>query len=343
MKRNNSFDLVRHVAALMVLVSHHYVLFGYREPEFPGFKAYGTVAVIVFFVISGYLITKSMQRSLSICDFYKKRILRLYPALIVCSLVICFVIPFVYSHTGGVNISLTSMVRYFISIMAMIPYGDQSSITGGFIYNYSLNGSLWTLPIEVVYYLLISLCFAFKDRRQVITVLFFLSIILSLFIFLRKENVIFYSISLKHAAPMISSFMVGAVFSQSTSFQKPKSLAFLILVSSVLILASIGRQDFYLTAYFSISLLILSLSLLVKDKIINGRFDYSYGIYIYAFPVQQLVINELKLGFEFSLILSIVITILLAMFSWHFVEKRFLAKKTIKTNIGKDDLRSASD
>jgi len=61
-----------------------------------------------------------------------------------------------------------------------------------------------------------------------------------------------------------------------------------------------------------------------SDALIKGRFDYSYGIYIYAFPVQQLCINTLNIGFYTSMILSAVVTIALASLSWHFVEKRFL-------------------
>ncbi|MGP1190250.1 acyltransferase, partial [Serratia sp. CY54781] len=71
------------------------------------------------------------------------------------------------------------------------------------------------------------------------------------------------------------------------------------------------------------------------------RFDYSYGVYIYAFPVQQIVINHTSLGFYSSMLFSALMTLLLGALSWHLVERRFLRKKAIPsatTAINRDEL-----
>lgn len=89
--RNNSFDLIRHLAALMVLVSHHYVLAGMNEPVIQGYNSLGGVAVLCFFAISGLLITLSYLNAASLQDYLVKRVARIFPALIVCSFVMTYV------------------------------------------------------------------------------------------------------------------------------------------------------------------------------------------------------------------------------------------------------------
>ena len=65
----------------------------------------------------------------------------------------------------------------------------------------------------------------------------------------------------------------------------------------------------------------VSIGLLYVDQSIRGRFDISYGIYLYAFPVQQLVINKTSLGFGWSMLVSTLIVIALATVSWRLVEQ----------------------
>ena len=79
----NNFDAVRIIAALAVLVSHHYALTAQAEPSFLGLHTWGGMAVIVFFVISGYLVTSSWYNDPSFLRFSQRRILRIWPALAV--------------------------------------------------------------------------------------------------------------------------------------------------------------------------------------------------------------------------------------------------------------------
>lgn len=76
--------------------------------------------------------------------------------------------------------------------------------------------------------------------------------------------------------------------------------------------------------YILIAFATISLCINIKDPFIKGRFDLSYGIYIYAFPVQQLVINVIGASFYIGMLISAVITIALATASWFLIEKRFL-------------------
>ena len=92
---NNNFNLIRMIAALMVLYSHSYALIGIREPTLFDIVI-GTLAIHSFFFISGYLITQSLLKN-NIFDYFIRRFLRIYPGLIAMLLIIICLFFFVYN------------------------------------------------------------------------------------------------------------------------------------------------------------------------------------------------------------------------------------------------------
>ncbi len=86
----NNFDAVRLFAAFLVLGSHHLFLSGMTQPK-PTGNTLGEVAVMIFFVISGYLISQSWYRDPHIVRFIMRRILRLWPALAAATVLIALV------------------------------------------------------------------------------------------------------------------------------------------------------------------------------------------------------------------------------------------------------------
>ncbi|HEO9201872.1 TPA: hypothetical protein QIF76_000151 [Enterobacter hormaechei subsp. xiangfangensis] len=87
--------------------------------------------------------------------------------------------------------------------------------------------------------------------------------------------------------------------------------------------------DYRISAYLLITITTIFIGVSFKDRLVKGKFDFSYGIYIYAFPVQQIVINKMTLGFYEGMAVSMVITTGIAAISWNLVEKRFLRNKKI--------------
>ena len=110
--------------------------------------------------------------------------------------------------------------------------------------------------------------------------------------------------------------------------QLPSSWFFLILV--ILLLATLNKQLFFVVYTLSVPYLLFYVAYIPSGKIrkFNEVGDYSYGIYIYAFPIQQSIAAIIpNVSVPTMILLSFAITFVLAYFSWHIVEKRFLRMK----------------
>lgn len=341
LQRSNSFDLVRHIAAFMVLISHHYALRGEKEPTFFSFGSYGSVAVTIFFVISGYLVSKSCLNSISFVSFMEKRIRRIFPALVVCCFImVFFVIPFF------TNLDLWS---YFTSGNTYVMFGNGILLLGvkpnniftDFIYPHSINGSLWTLPYEFFFYILIGgVIVSIKNYRAPLLI-FFLSFVISIYVHrnFSPSDFQIYSIRLDRVFKLLFVFSLGSLLAHTEkSWNNRQVKFFLTAVSVIVIFCQYTRGDFFIIGNIALSFLIIVIAMSFKDPLIRNRFDISYGIYIYAFPVQQIIINKVPMPFLWSLLLTCMVTVLFATASWVLVERRFLKRtQTIdNSNIGEN-------
>ncbi len=320
--RNNSFDLIRHLAALAVLVSHHYVLSGFQEPMLKGYNSLGAIAVLAFFVISGFLISQSFLNTPSVYRYLEKRIARIFPALILCAFLMVYVAgPFFNKERGAeYALSLDALVDFLrISIFGR---ADISSVTSDFIFKDSFNGSLWTLKVEFGFY--VALALALLLMRSVVTPL-----LIALFFCITAYIC---SASSHPMAPKLLAYStVGIAFFVGASlcfykalFISSKTKIVVSILSIILVFFSLSTPWVMVLASVGISVLVLMAGTFFSDTIIRSRFDISYGIYLYAFPVQQLMINVSGLSFYASLSASVAVVIMLATLSWLMVEKPML-------------------
>lgn len=325
-ERNNSFDIMRHVAAYTVLVSHHFVLSGLSEPLFLLWSTYGTIAVAVFFSISGYLMAESFSGAGNFIEFMIKRCRRIFPGLIMCSFIMYFIIapltkvdsPYEYIVSGDA-------LNFFLKNSVFL----QEPVIGvfsGYLYKDVINGSLATLPMEFLCYIIIGLALSFSSSWKSPTCLLITAIITTLFLNYQTDLYSYYSITFKLFFLFSIPFFTGSILSLTKNawWGRRKEL----LIFSVLFLFILkGRPEIQIFGLLCISYICISLGLMTKDRLIKGRFDISYGIYIYAFPAQQIIINTTNLGFYTGMILSAIITTCIAILSYKYIEKPFLRNK----------------
>lgn len=158
----NNFDFLRILFALLVLIAHCYPLSGNHITEQWLYKItngqieLSNIGLNGFFILSGFLIYQSSERSSSIIDFFWKRILRIFPALIVVLLLTLLLTPFVYQNSLPYYKNREVYTYFFKNITL---YQLQYSINGVFENNphqNSINGSLWTIAYEFSLYIFLS-------------------------------------------------------------------------------------------------------------------------------------------------------------------------------------------
>lgn len=355
--RDNNFNIIRFFAATLVLVSHSFPLFfghGNSEPlRYLVGISLGTVAVDLFFITSGFLIANSLFRRKGLGDFVKARVLRIYPGL-AASLIISVFILGVYFTKLPTIAYLTDLQTYkFLFINMVLFFGEETTLPGVFEllpWASTINGSLWTLPFEVRAYALlviIGLTLAHFQKKWKVTFIKRLYLLIPLigmgiYLFDYFHTILPISYFGSEYARLLSMFFIGVAFYIYREKIVLSNKIFYTLIA-LLIISSYDNQSFFVIYNCTLAYIVFYLAYVPKGVIrkFNTYGDCSYGIYIYAFPVQQavLAVNP-KLSLLTFTIISLVITFILAYLSWHLIEKKALKLKNAKFQfIKKDTLR----
>jgi len=337
---NNNFTLIRFIAASMVLYSHMFTLLGEKfHPYAKNFGlTLGVVGVDIFFFTSGFLVTASLLTRKDIFAFAWARFLRIYPALL---------FAVIFSISVGAYFTILPMDNFFAHSLVHKFFLHNTSLIGGITYflpgdvfsdniHHGVNGSLWTLPWEVkMYFILLFFGLLTFYKPSLITqrgLVVLSGLIVTVSLVLLFSNYLFHFITSVHIKPALRFlplfFMGSIIYLLKDKVILSKRLFVLIVIS---ILLSIGNPKlYYVLHYFFIGYIILYIAYIPKGKILffNKLGDYSYGLYIYAYPVQQSVI-ALNPGISAinAFYISFAITLLLAVLSWHLLEKRMLGYK----------------
>lgn len=324
----NNFDLVRLIAATAVIVGHSYALSNGAHGMDPiqrivHFDYSGSLAVDVFFFLSGLLVCSSFLRSGDASKFATARIMRIMPGLIVCVFMCAFVMgPIVSKLDVKTYLAIPQVTEFFYgNISLMHLQWDLPGVFAGHA-NTAVNGSLWTLPVEVLMYLLLlvlGLTGVLFSRRSFLFALAG-SLVLG---YLLRGYVHADRINPELVPPMLL-FVVGAV---AALYAEYIPISFMALAPALVLLFlvhgnSLFRPLFYLCLMYA--MLIFASNHLIRRLKLPG--DYSYGIYIYGFAVQQCVVEYFPSGTAvFNMSVSIPIAIFLGFLSWTLIEKRALA------------------
>ncbi|MGA8078442.1 MAG: acyltransferase [Xanthobacteraceae bacterium] len=332
-QHTNDFDLIRLVAASMVLWSHQHALMGLPEPGVAVLReSVGGAGVFIFFVISGYLNTLSVIRHRSVREFLTSRGLRIYPALIVCVvftvLLGACVSPDIRPYF---DYQLLSFIGKDITLFTGVKAGVSHAVFAGNVMPNALNGSLWTLPYEVKMYVVLALCFV-AFRYNPLPALFASGCGLVLLGFSALDTFWLHFSFL---------FIAGSFVATMQKLNKlvPAIAALLLLAC----LFAAGGREFY-AYYLLLAAAVIGLGSVKLPSSLRLPLDLSYAIYLYAFPIQQLSAMLTK-NFWLGLLFSVVVTFAMASLSALFVERptqklRFLRRQS-RADAGRQGLAVA--
>jgi peptidoglycan/LPS O-acetylase OafA/YrhL len=332
---SNSFGVVRIAMALAVLVSHSYLLARGTSSAEPLHSltghSLGEHAVQVFFFLSGILVAQSFDRSRSTLDFVAGRILRIFPGLIVCVLLTALALGPVMSMlqpTGYFSNPL--MLRYIARTLSL---STGSAPLPGVFEAHPLpsiiNMSLWTLKYEVLCYAGLALAGAvglFSLRwRKVSTSLLAVFLVL---VFIEQPKAIETYTSIDNIRYFALFFGAGTLAYLIRDWL-PVHGAAVIPLFAIFTFALGTRFGELATALFLgyATLWVATLSF-GPLRALTNRYDLSYGAYIYACPIQQMLIEKLP-GIDplLSAALAIIIVLPIAFLSWVLVERPALKQR----------------
>jgi peptidoglycan/LPS O-acetylase OafA/YrhL len=331
----NNFDLLRFVFAFIVFLYHAHVLSG--RPELSALSRWlsAEFAVDSFFVVSGYLVLMSFDNSTSVGEYASKRARRIYPAYFAV-VAFCALAGALLSTLPPREYFSGSWLRYVAANLAFLNFLGPE-LPGVFQGNpwHAVNGALWTLKIEVMFYVavpLIAIVCTRLGRWQSLGVFYVLSVAYALGMeHLARETGRELFVQLGRQLPgQLSYFLAGAAcyyfqdaLARHWRWGFPVALLILLLplpraIDSVLGPAALG---------------VLVVSLAIRAPYVGnfGRFgDFSYGIYIIHFPVLQTLIafGVFDGNPYLAVALATVIVLAGAYASWHLVEKPFLRKSS---------------
>ena len=334
--RVNNFNLLRFVAASMVLFSHCYPLTGNISDEplavaSAGLTDVATIGVTIFFAISGFLIAQSVTRSASMVAFIRSRALRLVPALALSTAFCVFVLgPIATELPRSAYWTDPQTWRYLSHTVLLDP---QLDLPGVFRHNpypaQAVNGSLWTIPIEVWCYAAIggAALLGLVKRRWT----FDLLIIAAIVGFAQFEPFVRQHVPSGHA--YTTPYLIAVFFFGAWCFLHRAFIPVLLPVAAIAVVAALMLLKSPLAMYaFYGGVAYLSLVFAYNPRLRVGCFlhlgDYSYGIYVFAFPVQQFLVWLLPTSSPWMLFATAFpTTLVLAMISWHLVERPALMLK----------------
>lgn len=340
-REKNNFDLIRLSAAFLVLIHHSSsILYGYSLKWDPFEKLIGmnmgNLGVKVFFIISGFLIAKSWQNKDSIFSFTIARFLRIYPAAIVVVLIsVLFFGFFISTLSFAEYISHSTTLQYLQNCSI---YRMYYNLPGVFENNpiSGVNGSLWTLPYEFTCYIIIGIIGIIGlIKNKVINLCLFTALILGSSFFYNEINQIVIpvlGIDFKTFYPLLLFFYSGTIYYQFRDKIKYNLWLFLIGFG-VLFLTKNTPEISYQIKVILLPYLVLyfAFSKKINPTFLTKNIDLSYGLYLYAFPIQQLTVHlfkdELNL-FTFTAI-STLLSLLMAYLSWTIIENPALKARAL--------------
>jgi peptidoglycan/LPS O-acetylase OafA/YrhL len=330
MPRENNLDFLRLIFAWMVVFVHAFNL-SLSAPLAWLPKTFSSdFAVEGFFTLSGCLIVASFDRSRAVAKYFLRRAQRILPAYYL-STILCLGLGIVFTTLPLRGFLESKGLWKFLAANVVFLNMLHPGLPGVFEKNPSsaMNGALWTIKIEVMFYLFVPL-FVWLCRRfgtaPVLTISFAASVFYR--VLLERMN---HPDLARQLPGQLAFFMVGAaVYYYYPLFQRYKG--WMWSMGALAYLLSLATGWFALRA-IGVPLLVLCAGFLLP--IVRGptRYgDFSYGVYIIHFPIiQALVASGIFAASPYgAFAIVLVMAAPLSVLSWNLVEKRFLGKQRLK-------------
>ncbi len=331
---STNVNFIKFIAAVMVILSHSFPLAsGTMDNEWfniitNGQYTMGGVAVCVFFFYSGLLVSKSLEKSTSAKQYFMKRVIRIIPPLAAVVILSTFIM--------GPIVTTLPIYRYFVdprtylyllnSILILVH--DLPGVFENNSYLSTVNGSLWTLPVEAVCYVACFLLFKLKLHKKLpMKILLVLSILFDiLFLILSKQMSLGMIYSMVLPVLMFFAGIFYYIFRDSIKMD----YRFLIIAILVIIISNFSGT-LLLGLYLGFPYILAYTGFCCKriPELLGNLGKISYGIYLCAFPIQQCLVWSFggTMNIYGNMLMTLPLSMIVGWFLYEFMEKRLLTHK----------------
>jgi peptidoglycan/LPS O-acetylase OafA/YrhL len=338
--QHNNFDAIRLAMALMVVWSHSFALCLGSESTEPisvmlaGSYNAGNLGVMAFFVISGFLVTRSFCNSKSLTSYMAKRVRRIYPGYLVATSICTFVVIPAYSYV--MDLSVGEIVRTIGANLLLQGHFPPSNAFNANSYS-AVNGSLWSIPYEFWCYIgVATLGIAGLLKRRLLIAVVATTVLLGRVC----QDLVDHPLhggSLGQVvgdffiwSAILPSFLLGmAAFAWQNSVPRNRWLLGSLAAAAVIAAHwSIHAAHLVVPVALAYGVFYVAFSKAVNLYNAARWGDFSYGTYLYAFPIQQMVVASFgsRISFTLYVILSMCLAVSAGALSWHLVERWFLRR-----------------
>jgi peptidoglycan/LPS O-acetylase OafA/YrhL len=343
MKHDNAFDALRLFAALLVIFGHAFRLTGEGALTFAG-NGVATTGVKIFFVVSGYLVARSWLRDPHLGRFLQRRLLRIVPGLAAVVVLTEFAL--------GPAISSLPVSAYFAdqhawSYLGNLAFYPADALPGVFASNIApneVNGSLWSLPPEMSMYLLLPMVawvsLALTGAYRLFAVATVLLTLVALLVVVPSPELrqwLVYGTRVWAWCSVAPFFLVGACCTFcGWDCWLNRRVALLLLALLVVAPTVPIVTELLLVAALPYIVLAFGTAPAPFGGALTRSGDYSYGLYLYAFPIQQALVATIGTpgGAFGNFVIAAVLAGACAVLSWHFIEKPALRAKPARLASG---------
>lgn len=290
--RNNNLDMIRFFAAVLVILCHSYpISMGENHMDILGEISngqihFGNLAVCSFFVYGGFLIAKSAERLQTAGAYFKARILRIFPCLAVVTFVLALVTgPCLTTLSVGEYFTHKGTYQYLLnSVMVLIH--DLPGVFEGNIYGETVNGPLWTLPVEFLCYIMCFLALKMgflSEKRMKWSIPLFAAGYLAVKLFLRGNEL------LASALRPIGMFYAGMLYYVYRDKIKLRWHPAVFSLAALVVFTYMGVLDSTVFVFLPYPLFYLGYGTRRKFNEFAKHGEVSYGIYLCGWPIQQVI------------------------------------------------------
>ena len=312
-KRNNIVDIIKFLAAILVIFSHSHSLSNLSKDivtRFVDGVSLGSFAVAIFFTFSGYFIMRSLMTK-GDKGFIKNRIKRILPELIIVVTLTVLIVGPLFTSYSVINYFFNiNTYKYFLNAV-MIPYHFLPGVFTNNIYGSTVNGALWTIPVEFCCYIFLFICYklGIAERKRMMIELSAISIVGYFALHMINSKFLLTSVR-----PVVI-FIYSATLYYYNKISKDQ-ITFAVIISVILLLLkNIVCYNLFLIIFLPIIIIYIIKNINVKNKVFAYLGDLSYPIYLVGFVVQQSIVSifggtmNVYVNFSLTVLIAIILAI----------------------------------